>query len=551
MRNKLIMRISLRGNRIFDAALFCLIFYLSFSYFLYGYRYFDLGTYHYDEGITAYGALRILDGYVPYRDFWTLYNPGEFYVLAVIFKIFGISIEVTRLFAIMVLSLTVSCIYLLIKKLCPRILGVLAFFLALVWLKSYMVFNRPGQLAILFFILCSFSLINFLNSGRKRWLFIAGVVSGVTGLFRQDFGVYIFTSIFLVILLRQLNLLREKEFKLKLGSILKNELYLFFGFFIVFLPLFIYLIANSASREFINDTVIFTVTIYPKVRNLPFPQLKVNTLIFYLPLFVFLLTCIRLLFYKWKDKIKEGSPWLLLFFLFSGLGIFNYTNVRTCMPQLLPTIIPGIILFVLIFNDFLKKVTAKIPLSYKSLIFTASSLVCFALLFYLTQPSLQLFAKDSSHAPDTKNRNSALNIDRARGFYDDPERAKSLSSAVRYIQDNTGENEKIFVGNLIHDKAVNSDVMFYFLSGRHSATKYYELHPGLTETKKIQKEIINDLIKANVRYIILSCETGNIIDVSDSNESSKSSGVKDLDNFIGKNYKIERVFGRYLILKRA
>lgn len=535
-----------QDNKVFNTVLICLLFAISFGYFQYGYRYLDLGTYHYDEGIAAYGAVRILDGGIPYRDFWTLYAPGEFYLLAIIFKIFGISLNVTRLFAITILALTVCSIYLLIKRLCSKLFGILAFLLSLVWLKSYMVYNRPGQLAMLFFILCSFSLINFINSGRNKWLIITGILSGVIGFFRQDFGFYIFTSIFLIILLKQLNYYREKEWKIKLSLILKDELYLLLGCFIIILPLLIYLTVNSALKEFISDAVVFPVTIYPKVRDLPFPELKVKNLIFYLPLFVFLLTSIRLLFYNWRLKIKDIIPWLTLFFLFSGLGLFNYTNTRTCMTHLLPTMIPGILLFILLFYNLLENLTRKVRYLYKSLIWVTASLICFILLFYLTKPSFLIYAKYPNFIPEIQKKDGFININRAQGFYDDLGLVKSLTLAIQYIQNNTGQDEKIFVGNLRHDKVVNSDVMFYFLSQRHSAAKYYELHPGLTNTPKIQKEIISDLIKAKVRYIVLW--SGSKLKEDEPNESGKSSGIVDLDNFIQKNYKTEKDFGAYLIL---
>lgn len=543
------MKIPFQGNKVFDVILFCLLFVISFSYFQYGYRYFDLGTYHYDEGIVAYGALRILDGNIPYRDFWTLYAPGEFYLLAGIFKIFGISLNITRLFAITVLSLTVCSIYLLIKKLCSRVFGVLAFLLSLIWLKSYMVYNRPGQLTMLFFILCSFSLINFINSGRNKWLIITGILSGVIGLFRQDFGFYIFVSIFLVILFRRLNHSEVKEWKARLNLILKNELLILLGPLIVILPLLVYFIFKSAFKEFINDAVIFPITVYPKVRDLPFPELKVNSLIFYLPLFIFLLTSIRLLFYNWQVKIKDTVPWLTLFFLFSGLGLFNYTNVRVGISHLLPTMIPAIILFILLFHNLLNNLTRKAIYFYKSLIWAVASLICLVLIFYLTKPSFLVYSKQPMPISKMQRKEGLLNINRAYGFYDDSELAQSQALAIQYIQGKTDKHEKIFVGNLRHDRVVNSDVMFYFLSERHSATKYYELHPGLINTQRVQKEIINDLIKANVRYIILWSDPRNV-NINEPNESSKSSGVTTLDNFIQKNYKIEKIFGSYTILSR-
>lgn len=535
-----------KDNKIFNAVLICLLFIIAFAYFRYGYHYFDQGTYHYDEGLVAYGAVRVLNADMPYRDFWTLYAPGVFYLLAFIFKIFGISIEVTRLFAITILSLTVCSIYLLIKKLSSRLFGLFAFLLSLLWLKSYMVFDRPGQFAILFFIFSSFSLIKFLNSGKYRWLVITGVLSGIAGLFRQDFGVYIFISLFLVILSRQLNRFQEKKRKEKLILLFKSELYLCLGCFMVILPVFIYLAFNSAFKEFVNDAVFFPAIIYPKVRKLPFPEFKPDGLIYYLPLFVFLLTCIRLLFYNWRNKIEDTPPWMGLFFLFSGLGFFNYTNTRTCLTHLLPTMIPAIILFSLLFDDFIKTFFTKSLRTYKNFIWL---IVCFILISFLTEPSLEISSKKIIPPPKTQEE-GILNINRARGFYDEPDFAYSLNSAIRYIQDKTAKNEKIFVGNLRHDKVINSDATFYFLSERDSATRYYELHPGLTNMPQIQQKIINDLIKANVRYIVLWSGSEKIQTSGEPNESSKSYGAFALDDFIREKYKTEKIFGHYTILKR-
>jgi len=51
----------------------------------------------YDEGIISYGAVRILHGDVPYRDFWTMYAPAQFYIVAVLYKLFGLKLLVVRI----------------------------------------------------------------------------------------------------------------------------------------------------------------------------------------------------------------------------------------------------------------------------------------------------------------------------------------------------------------------------------------------------------------------------------------------------------------------
>src|SRR5437867_5153992 len=50
-----------------------------------------------DEGITLQGAQRILNGQIPYRDFFAFYTPGSYYWDALLMRIFGSSFVVMRL----------------------------------------------------------------------------------------------------------------------------------------------------------------------------------------------------------------------------------------------------------------------------------------------------------------------------------------------------------------------------------------------------------------------------------------------------------------------
>lgn len=47
----------------------------------------------YDEAIGIYGADRVAQGDIPYKDFWTLYAPGYFYLLAFLLNIIGWTIS--------------------------------------------------------------------------------------------------------------------------------------------------------------------------------------------------------------------------------------------------------------------------------------------------------------------------------------------------------------------------------------------------------------------------------------------------------------------------
>src|SRR4051812_4396531 len=62
---------------------------------------FHLGLNRIDEGFSAYGAQRILNGEIPYKDFWTIYLPAHYYFLALVFKIFGTTLWVERVWSIL------------------------------------------------------------------------------------------------------------------------------------------------------------------------------------------------------------------------------------------------------------------------------------------------------------------------------------------------------------------------------------------------------------------------------------------------------------------
>src|SRR5215203_3134659 len=74
----------------------------------------------YDEGFVTFDALRILRGDIPYRDFWTQHAPGQFYVLAFLFKIFGPSIMVERCWDILLRAGITVASFMIIAEWAPR-----------------------------------------------------------------------------------------------------------------------------------------------------------------------------------------------------------------------------------------------------------------------------------------------------------------------------------------------------------------------------------------------------------------------------------------------
>src|SRR3989344_3867084 len=74
------------------------------------------GFISHDEGWVLNAASRILDGQVPYRDFYFLYTPGSIFSVAFFFKLFGESILSARILALFFSLFSVGLIYKIIEQ---------------------------------------------------------------------------------------------------------------------------------------------------------------------------------------------------------------------------------------------------------------------------------------------------------------------------------------------------------------------------------------------------------------------------------------------------
>jgi hypothetical protein len=123
----------------------------------------------------------------------------------------------------------------------------------------------------------------------------------------------------------------------------------------------------------------------------------------------------------------------------------------------------------------------------------------------------------------------------------------TAAQAVQFIRQNTAEADPIFVGTGRHDKIFLNDIEFYFIANRRPATKWYQFDPGLQTSQAIQESIVAQLKREDVKYIVLWNQVDNSME---KNDSSKSSGVFILDDYIKANYKGVKSFGFYSILVR-
>jgi len=517
----------------------------------------------YDEGFAVYGAERILDGDVPYRDFWAIYPPGQFYTLAGVFKVFGVSILAERVFDSLIrLAISLTVFWISRSLSTPR-LALIPFSFAVLWMGSvgyhgYAMF--PALLLNLIGVTCLF---RFLAYRRSLWLGVAGLCIGFAFIYRADVGFYGFIGIVMVTPIAAfVNLAATDESlvrRLARATRLLPPLILGTAFPVV--SVLLLLVRHVPAHELWLDLIEFPATVLHRVRSLPLPPVIPNPIsvvqgnlplqsfvlqilddwvVFYSPLMVFSLGVVAIIHKSRTDATGSSRMTTLRMAVLLVLGVALCTQAISRPDQIhyLPMSLLAVILLPRLILDGQKAIHNNlllVPIVLWALVASKS---------YLVDPTLDWLrlarAIQSSIAGGVPSSSLAS---RAGPFQIDPDQAL----AVRYVQEHVPESERIFVGNVRHDRIFINDILFYFLADRHSGTKYHELYPGLATTRPVQEGIVTDLQRSGVRYIVLY---SGYQEIREPNESGQSSHVLLLDEFIHQNYRQVQSYGPYTIYEK-
>lgn len=176
---------SLAPQTYLERVISILIFVISLLYLLWFVHYSAMDP---DEGIVMQGAERILRGEVPYRDFFSFYTPGSYYLLAGMFRIFGDSFVVARTSIAIIGAGTSVVSYLLARRVCSRRIALLAAGLSATTGVAYRFMVLHNWYATFFACLGVYAAVRLLESGKAMWGFAAGSLAAFTTLIEQSKG---------------------------------------------------------------------------------------------------------------------------------------------------------------------------------------------------------------------------------------------------------------------------------------------------------------------------------------------------------------------------
>jgi hypothetical protein len=169
-----------------------IIFLLSAAYLCIFLRYSSLEP---DEGIVLQGAERLLHGELPYRDFFSFYTPGSFYLVAGLFRIFGDHFIVARASLAVVGAVSSTVTYLLARRVCPRPIAIFAAVLATTAGATFRFLVLHNPYSTVFCSLSIYAVLRFIETQKLSWGFSAGSLASLVFLTEQSKGAGLYAGL--------------------------------------------------------------------------------------------------------------------------------------------------------------------------------------------------------------------------------------------------------------------------------------------------------------------------------------------------------------------
>lgn len=165
--------------------------------------YWNRGWIPHDEGTIAHAAERVLQGEVPHRDFDDPYSGGLSALNALAFRAFGMNLAAPRLVLLAVAFACVPAIFYVASRFTGYVGAAAVSFTAIAWSVVNYPAALPSWYNLYFALFGTAALVRHLETGRARWLVIAGAFGGISIAFKTAGLYYIAAALLLLVFLEQ------------------------------------------------------------------------------------------------------------------------------------------------------------------------------------------------------------------------------------------------------------------------------------------------------------------------------------------------------------
>ena len=515
----------------------------------------------YDEFLTLYGSDRILHGGVPYRDFWTMYGPAQFYVVALFFKLFGVSALTGRIYDALIRAGIACAAFFLARLLTTTRWALVAYAAVIVWLAGiyYPSYNFPVYPAMLASLISCIFFARYLEqTSRTRPLFLAGLFVSIATIFRHDSGFYIFLAELLVFFWVAYQNRRSATPGL-VNTFVRQLLLYVAGVVLIAAPVYLAILFKAGFQNVFYDLFYVPARIYPKVRSLPFltadtmrdlhhpfswdGRIALESLIVFLPVFTILITALALATSR-RSRIFPTRWQRQAFFLLFLLATFFFLKglIRVGPLQMLQSLIVCLTVLAILFGH-LRQLSRPVTIVLYTTVAYLALCTTPVLSHMLSFTRLNLRTATHPRANDSIYNlcHPQVALERARCLFVEPDDL----AAIQAIEQRSTPDQLIYVGNGRHDRIFWNDVRLYFLSGRGSVTRWYDLHPGVQTTLPIQNQIVDSMRQEHPPVVVIDTAWDDTIEP---NQSQYPSGVTVLDDYIRTHYAPQATYGKITVL---
>ena len=431
--------------------------------FWYWHLYFNRATNLLDEGSTAAQAMRIVNGELIYRDFFTVVTPGSYYTVAWLFQLFGASLIVLRWtalvtgVAIVLVTLTAG------RRVMVWPFAAVGALLTTVW---GWFLGTPNFYSLEAALLSLIALAMYVHGApSRRSLIAAGVVTALTALVKQNVGAY--TAAGLLITIWASRLFDDRH---DIRGRIKMSAQFVGGIAVVFVPALLYLIARGAGPYLYESWVYYPLIKYTERFARPFPDFFPiaesdpfdlwTKLTIYMPVLVYPLAIVAIAVLAWRyqrrnDATAKHEGHALLAITCVGALTLLQAWPRADVTHILFGMQPTFILFgYLSFCAW--RVLIRVPGPRQAVVVIAALIAL--------SPALTLLWKGYKRTDwEYQNYIVAVRTERAKGIFTGGLEAQRIDIVTRYIVDHTAPDEPIFV--------VPWASGFYFLANRANPTR--------------------------------------------------------------------------------
>jgi len=429
-----------------------------------------------DEGEYAYAGQLILHGIPPYGEIYNMKMPGIYGAYALILVAFGQTHTGIHLGLLIINMATTLLVFLLGKRLCDPLAGVISagsFAILSVSPSVQGIFANAEHFVIFWAVGGVVLLLRAIDSGRKELFFLSGLLLGGAFLMKQHGAAFILCGAFFVLYSE----LRRRTTALS-GTALRC---LIFGA-AVLIPFGITCLVLLWAGVFTKfwfwtfDYAREYVSSVPLSTGLGLFKRQISAIVGS-SLLLWMLAGVGLTALLWDRNLRTQRPFIVLFCLFSFLSICPGLYFR---PHYFVLLLPAVAVLVGIAVSAMERLfaTPKLPALRKAPIVLAilalghSAYGQKEFLFQLTPAQI------------------------SRAVYGVNPFPESLEIA-RYLNEHATEEDRIAV--------VGSEPQIYFYAGRRAATGYiytYALMENHGYALKMQREMIREIESARPKFLI-------------------------------------------------